>query len=138
MRTTDVLKTSIFLEKNLKKYTSFEEQNGTRYIRENICFGIIVFSCLSSTKTCLRFLLICFAQEIKDFYQSFLGNKVDFTGIMNVSPEILAKNQNFKKRFCRWKSNDYNDINIFLSLENPCTFLLVKEKQIMPLETTVS
>ena len=24
--------------------------------------------------------------------------------------------------------NVYNDINIFLSLENPCTFLLAKEK----------
>ena len=31
-------------------------------------------------------------------------------------------------RFCRWNSNDYNDINIFLSLEIPWTFLLAKEK----------
>ena len=31
-------------------------------------------------------------------------------------------------QFCRWKSTDNNDINIFLSLENPCTFLLAKEK----------
>ena len=30
--------------------------------------------------------------------------------------------------FCRLKNNDYNDINIFLSLENPCTFLFVTEK----------
>ena len=30
--------------------------------------------------------------------------------------------------FCRWKSTDNNDIKIFLSLENPCTFLLTKEK----------
>ena len=30
--------------------------------------------------------------------------------------------------FCRWKSSDNNDINIFLSLENPCTFLLAKVK----------
>ena len=29
---------------------------------------------------------------------------------------------------CRSKSNDYNNINIFLALENPCTFLLAKEK----------
>ena len=29
---------------------------------------------------------------------------------------------------CRWKSNDYNNINYFLSLGNPCTFLLAKEK----------
>ena len=81
----------------MKKCTSFEEQKGTRYIRGNVYFGIIVFSCLSSTKPCLRFLLICFAREIKGFYQSSLGNEVDFRDIMNVSPNILAKNQNFKK-----------------------------------------
>ena len=33
-----------------------------------------------------------------------------------------------EKLFCRWKNNGYNNINIFLSLENPCTFLLAKEK----------
>ena len=81
----------------MKRCTSFEEQRGTRYIRENVYFGIIVFSCLSSTKPCLRFLLICFAREIKGFYQSSLGNEVDFRDIMNVSPNILAKNQNFKE-----------------------------------------
>ena len=80
----------------MKKCTSFEEQKGTRYIRGNVYFGIIVFSCLSSTKPCLRFLLICFDREIKGFYQSSLGNDVDFTDIMNVSPNILAENLNFK------------------------------------------
>ena len=52
-------------KENLKKCTSFEEQKSTRYIWENDCFGIIVFSCLSTTKLCLRFLLICFVWEIK-------------------------------------------------------------------------
>ena len=85
-------KLSFSRKENLKKCTSFEEQKGTKYIRGNIYFGIIVFSCLSSTKPCLRFLLICFAREIKGFYQSSLGNKVDFTNIMNISPIILAKN----------------------------------------------
>ena len=37
------------------------------------------------------FLLICFAQEIKGFYQSSLGNEVDFRDIMNAFPNILAK-----------------------------------------------
>ena len=91
------LKLRFSQKENLKKCTNFEEQKGTRYIRGNVYFGIIVFSCLSSTKWCLRFLLICFAREIKGFYQSSLGNEVDFTDIMNVSPNILAKNQNFKK-----------------------------------------
>ena len=81
----------------MKKCTSFEEQKVLSYIQGNIYFGIIIFSCLSSTKPCLRFPLICFARELKGFYQSSFGNKVDFTNIMNVSPNILAKNQNFKK-----------------------------------------
>ena len=80
----------------MKKCTSFDEQRGTSHIRENFYFGIIVFSCLSSTNPCLRFLLICFAREIKGFYQSLLGNEVDFTDIMSVSPNILATNWNFK------------------------------------------
>ena len=78
--------------RNLKKCTSFEEQKSTMYIRRNLYFGIVVFSFLSSTNQCLRFLLICFAREIKGFYQSSLGNEVDFRDIINVSPNILAKN----------------------------------------------
>ena len=84
-------------KENLKKCTNFEEQKGTRYIRANVYIGIIVFSCLSSTKPCLRFLLICFAREIKGFYQSSLGNEIDFRDIMNIFLNILAKNYNFEK-----------------------------------------
>ena len=84
-------KLQFYREENLKKCTTFEEQKGTRYIHGNFYFSIIVFSHLSSTKPCLGFLLICFDQEIEDFYQSSLGNEVDFTDIMNVSPKILAK-----------------------------------------------
>ena len=95
MRQTDVLKTSIF---SLRK---FEEMHylwkAKRYIQGNVYFGIIIFSCISSTKPCFRFLLFCFTQEIKGFYQSSLGNEVDFKDITNVSPNILAKNSNFKK-----------------------------------------
>ena len=40
---------------------------------------------------------ISFDREIEGFYQSSLGNEVDFTDIMNVSLNILAKNWNFKK-----------------------------------------
>ena len=116
MKKTDVLKTC--RKENLKKCTSFEEQKDTRYIRGNLYFGIIVFSCLSSTKLCLQ---NCFAREIKGFYQSSLGNEVDFKDIMNFSLNISAKNQNFKKlkdglvderalitttliSFCHWKT----------------------------------
>ena len=75
----------------------FEKQKSTRCIWENFYFSIIIFSCLSSAKPCLRFLLNCFVWEIKGFYQSSLGNEVDFRAIMNVFPEILGKNKNFKK-----------------------------------------
>ena len=46
----------------------------------------------SSTKPCLRFLLICFVREIKGFWQSYLGIEVDFRDPMNVSLNIVAKN----------------------------------------------
>ena len=79
-------------KENLKKCTSAEEQKSTRYIRGNVYFGIIVFSCLLYTKPCLRFLLVCFAREVKGFYKSSSENVVDFRDIMNVSRNILAKN----------------------------------------------
>ena len=81
----------------MKKCTSFEEQKGTRYVWGTVYFGVNVFNYRSSTKPCLRFILICIVWQIKGFYQSFLVNGVDFRDIMNVSPNILAKNQNFKK-----------------------------------------
>ena len=68
-----------------------------RYIRGNVYFDINFFSCLSSAKHCLRLLLLCFDGEMDGFHQSSLGNEVDFTDIMNVSLNILAKNWNFKK-----------------------------------------
>ena len=38
------------------------------------------------------FFCIVLFEGIKGFYQSSLGNEVDFRDIMNVSPNILAKN----------------------------------------------
>ena len=35
--------------------------------------------------------------------------------------DLKLKSQKTETQFCRWKSTDNNDINIFLSLENPCT-----------------
>ena len=90
-------KNYISRKENLKKCTSFEEQKGTRYIRGSVCFAIIVFSCLLSAKPCPRFGLIYSAWEMKDFYQSSLGNEVNFRDILNISPKILAKHLYFKK-----------------------------------------
>ena len=41
---------------------------------------------------------------------------------------LKIKIKETETQFCRWKSNNNNNIKIFLSLENPCAFLLVKEK----------
>ena len=128
---TDILKIcrkSKFLgEKNLKKCTIFEEQKGTRCIRENVYFGIIIFSCLSSAKQCLRFVLDCSTN--KRLLSEFLWKWGWFQGHYERFPKYLDKKLKFQRtetRCCRWKSTDNNDI--FLSLENPCTFLLAKEK----------
>ena len=128
MAKNDVLKTcpeSKLLGKKLWRNTLALKSKKIHGIFGETFIFIIVFSCPSSKKPCLRFLFVCSAREIKGFYQSSVGNEVDFRDIMNVSPNIFAKNQNFKKlrQFCRWKSTENHDINIFLSLENPCTFL---------------
>ena len=68
---------------HLKKSTSFEEQG---IIGETFTLALLS---LAAHKPCLRCILICFSREIKDFYQSSLGNEVDFGDIMNVSTQIL-------------------------------------------------
>ena len=83
---------------------------------------------------CLSF-LISFAQEIKGFYQSSFKNEADFMKIMSISPNILARTEAW---FCRWKSNNYSNINIFKALKSPDTFLLVKEKTWKCVENTNS
>ena len=75
----------------MKKCTNFEEQKGTRYIQGNVYFGIIVLSFLLSAKPLLRFFLLCITQKIKGFYQSSLGNEVDFRDIRTVLQISLLK-----------------------------------------------
>ena len=68
LRKTDIFKTcwkSKFIKKKIWNALALKSKKiATKYIRENVYFGIIIFSCLSSTKLCLRFLLNCFAREI--------------------------------------------------------------------------
>ena len=92
LRKTGILKTSILLERKFEEMHQIWRAKKHKVYWGNVYFGIILFSCLSSTQLCLRFLLICFDQEIKGFYQSLSGDEVDFTDIMNVSPNTLAKN----------------------------------------------
>ena len=134
---------------NLSKSKSLGKK-GTRNIRGNVHFGIIVFSCLLSIKPCLIFLLICFARKIKGFYQSSLVNEVDFREIMNVSSNILAKDWNFKNlrhglvderalitttliSSCHWKTV----VPFYLRKERSISKNR-KEKQIMPCRSTIN
>ena len=117
----------------MKKCTSFEEQKGTRYIWRNVYFDIIIFYSLSSAKPCFEFLSIFFAGVLLlDFITKwgwFYGHDVHF-------PKKIGWGLKFEEVeiwFCRWRSTDYNDINIFLALENLCTILLAKEKTWKPI-----
>ena len=74
------------------------------YIGTNVYFSIIVFSRLSSTKPCPRFLLSCFAREIKGFYQSSLENQVDFKNLRHGFVDERALITTTLISFCHWKT----------------------------------
>ena len=92
LKKTDAIKTSIFLERKFEEMHELWRAKRLKVYSRNVYIGIIVFSCRSSTKLCLRFLLNCFFRKIKGFYHGSFGNEVDFRDIMNVSLNILAKN----------------------------------------------
>ena len=142
-----------FSERNLKKCTSFEEQKSTRYIWKNLYLPL---SFVYKTVTQISFKLFCSGD--KKILSEFLRKWGWFQGYNECFPKYLGeKFQKTETRCCRGKSTDNNNINIFLSLENPCTFLLAKEKtwkrifntnsellqnrtrkQIIPFKTTVN
>ena len=100
MRKTDVLKTfrkSKFLRKKIWRIALALKSKKVQVIFRETFILVLLPSAVLCLQNCLRFLLICFAWVIKSFYQSFLGNEVDFRDMMDVFPNILAKNYNFKK-----------------------------------------
>ena len=67
----------------------------------------------------------------KRLLSDFMGKWDWFHGYDIRFPKNLGSRLKFQKTetwFCGWNINDYNDINILLSLEKPCTILLTKEK----------
>ena len=95
-----------------------------------------------------------FCSGVKKLLSKFLRKWRWFQGHERF-PKYLGKKLKFHKtetRFCRWKSTDNNDINIFMSPENPCTFFAYerkdlkerffntncREKQMMPSKRTVN
>ena len=63
-------------KENLKKCTSFEEQKGTRYIRGNVYFGIIIFSCfVYKIVSQISFNLFCSGDKSIKAYLSLLRQR---------------------------------------------------------------
>ena len=116
-------------KENLKKCSGFEEQKGTSNIRENVYFGIMIFSCHSSKKAVSQISFKLFGSGGKRRWSEFLKKWGWFQGLNERFPKYLGKKLRFQETetgFCRWKRTDNND-NIFLSLESSYTCLLAKE-----------
>ena len=115
----------------MKKCTTFGEQKGTRYIQEKVYFGIIVFSCLSSTKLCLRFVLIFFDRDIKRLLSEFFRKQGWFHGHIEISTTLtFSCHWKTIAPFWLWKKIPKN--TLLTQKSQNCT-----EKQIMLLKTTV-
>ena len=114
----------------MQKYTSFEEQKGTSYIRGNV-FEALLSSAVFRLQKRVSISFKLFCSEDKRLLSKFLRKWGWFQGHNEHFPRYLGLKLKFQKtetRFSRWKSTDNNDINIFLSRENSFTFLLAKEK----------
>ena len=144
MRKTDVLETcrkSKFLGKKIWRNALALKSKKVQGI-----FGeTFILALLSSA-------VFCFAPEIKRFLLEFLRKLGWFQGHYERFHKYLGQKLKFLKtetRFWRWKGTDNSDINIFLSLKNPCTWKRIfntnselsqnrTEKQIIPSKATVN
>ena len=131
LRKTDVLKHSILLERKFeemhylwraKRYKVYLSKRLFLHYRLQLFF---VYKTLR--QICLSLFCLGYNRILLEFVKkwgSFHGHNGRF-------PKYLHYKLKFQKSetwFCWSKSTNNNDINIFLSLENPCTFLLAKEK----------
>ena len=93
--------------------------------------GIFGETFILALKTVSRISFNLFCLRDKGLLSEFLRKSGWFQGQWTFSQISWLKVKilkNWEKRFCRWKSTDNNEMNIFLSLENPCTFFFAKEK----------
>ena len=128
--------------------------------RKTFILGLLS-SVVFRLQNCISDFFKLFYYEIKGFYQSSLGNETDYRDIMNVFPNILAKNLNLKKvrhsfvdertlikttlaSSRHWKTLAYIFLlakeKIWKCIFNTNSELLQNrtEKQIMPFNTTVN
>ena len=135
-----------------------KSKKGKSYIWGNIYFGIIFFSCLSSSMSQISFNLFCSGDN--KLLSEFLRNWVWFHKHNERFPNILAKNWNFKKLrhgFVDERTLITTTLIYFCLSKTLVPFLRAKEKtwkrifntnselsqnrtekQIMPFKTTVN
>ena len=102
LKKTDVLKTSIFTERKFEEmHQLWREKWYKVYSGKQLFWHYhLQLSFLHKAMSQNSFNLF-FSGDERLLYQCSLGNEVDFTDIMNVFPNISAKNWNFKKlRHC--------------------------------------
>ena len=136
LRKTHVLKTcrkSKFLRRKIwrnalaLKSKRYKVYSGKRLLWHYYLQLSFVYKILSQ----ISFKLFCSGD--KRLLSEFLWKWGWFQGHDEGFPIHIGEKLKFQKtetRFCRWKSTDNNDINIFLSLKNRCTLLLAKEKDL--------
>ena len=95
LRKTDVLKTFIFSGRKFEEIQWFWRAERYKVYLGKFWHYFLQLSFVYKTLSQIYFNFFC--SGIKGFYQSSLGNEVEFTDIMNVSPNILNKKQHFKK-----------------------------------------
>ena len=96
LRKTDVLKTWILSERKFEEMHCLWRAKMYKVYSRKRLFWQYRLQLSFVYKSVSQISFICFDWEKKGFYQSSKGNEVDFTDIMNVSSNILAKNWNFK------------------------------------------
>ena len=64
----------------MKFAVTLKNKNVQDIFRETFIFALVPSAALSLQNSVSDFFLICFAREIKGFYQSSLGNEDDFSG----------------------------------------------------------
>ena len=112
----------------MKKWTSFEEQKVYKvYSRKCLLWHYCLqLSFVYKIVSQISFNFFCSGD--KRLLSDFLRKWGWFHKHNERFPKYLSQKLKFWKtvtRLCRWKSSDHN-INIFLSLENPCAFLIAK------------
>ena len=127
---TDVLKTLIFPERNLQKCTSWRAKRHKVYLGKHLSWHYhLQLSFVYKTMSQISYNLFCSGD--KRLLSEFLRKWGWFHRHNEHFPKYIGWKLKFQKtetQFCRWKSTDYDNIMIPLSLESLVPFWLRKKR----------